>query len=84
MCSSDLGDAAATNHERDLDDLRGVVLGSADRDVHRLTADPAAVNQRDRVDRAYRRRRIDHLRLCNRAAVFAEHRTLINVVIFCK
>lgn len=41
-----VGDAATTNHERDLDDQRGAVLGSADRDVHRFTADPAAVNQR--------------------------------------
>lgn len=41
-----VGDAATTNHERDLDDQRGAVLGSADRDVHRFTADPEAVNQR--------------------------------------
>lgn len=64
-----VGDAATTNHERDLDDQRGAVLGSADRDVHRFTADPAAVNQRDLVGRAYRWRCIDYLRLCYRAAV---------------
>lgn len=64
--------------------MTSVVLcwGSADRDVHRLTADPAAVNQRDLVDRAYRWRCIDYLRLCYRAAVFAEHRSLICGAIF--
>lgn len=77
-----VSDAATTNHERDLDDQRGAVLGSADRDVHRLTADPAAVNQRDLVGRAYSWRCIDYLRLCYRAAVFAEHRSLICGAIF--
>lgn len=79
-----VGDAAATNHERDLDDQRGVVLGSADRDVHRLTADPAAVNPRDIVDSAYRWRRVDHLRQCDCAALSAERHFLISVTIFCK
>lgn len=63
-----VGDVATTKRERDMDDQRGAVLGFADRDVHRFTADPATVNQRDSVGRTYRRRRIGHLRLCHRAA----------------
>lgn len=64
-----VGDAAATNHERDLDDQHSAVLGSADRDVHRFTADPATVIQRDIMGRTYRWRCIDYLRLCHRSAV---------------
>ena len=78
-----VGDAAATNHERDLDDQHSAVLGSADRDVHRFTADPATVIQRDIMGRTYRWRCIDYLRLCHRSAVFAEHRSLICRAIFC-